>query len=136
MSLRELWPTPSSKTRGKIEIEPRSISREASVRDRVLKISLVVIGSLFVLLAIPGVMFFSREPAVAMIMSLYVPMGVFLLLSVRSPSAHRSLIAYAGWANVAHAAVMAVQEVLNVIERRELIGEWRYSESSEWRWLR
>lgn len=92
------------------------------MRDRVLKISLVVVGSLFVLLAIPGAMFLSREPAVAMIMSLYVPMGVFLLLSVRSPSAHRSLIAFAGWANVSHAAVMTVQELLKVIQRQELIG--------------
>lgn len=92
------------------------------MRERALKIALVVIGSLFVLLAIPGVMFFSREPAVAMIMSLYVPMGIFLLMSASDPTAHRSLIAYAGWANVAHAAVMAVQEVLGVIQRQELIG--------------
>jgi hypothetical protein len=35
---------------------------------------------------------------------------------------NRSLIAFAGWANLAHPAVMAVQEYLNVIERQELAG--------------
>ena len=92
------------------------------MRDRVLKAALVVVGSLFALLAIPGVMFFSREPAVAMIMSLYVPMGIFLVMSARTPAAHRSLISYAGWANVSHAAVMTVQALLKVIQRQELIG--------------
>jgi Family of unknown function (DUF6632) len=67
-------------------------------------------------------MFFSREPAVPMIMSIYVTLGMFLLLAVRDPAANRSLIAFAGWANLAHAGVMAVQEYRNVIERQELAG--------------
>jgi hypothetical protein len=41
---------------------------------------------------------------------------------VRNPAANRSLIAFAGWANLAHAAVVAAQEYRNVIERRELVG--------------
>jgi hypothetical protein len=45
-----------------------------------------------------------------------------LLLAVRDPAANRSLIAFAGWANLAHAAVMAAQEYRNVIERQELAG--------------
>jgi len=44
-----------------------------------------------------------------------------LLLAARDPAANRSLIAFAGWANLAH-AVMAVQEYRNVIERQELAG--------------
>ena len=91
-------------------------------RERTLKIILVLVGLLFTAGVIPLVMFFSREPAVPMIMSIYVTLGIFLLLAVRNPSANRSLIAFAGWANLAHAAVMAVQEYLNVIERRELAG--------------
>jgi succinate-acetate transporter protein len=67
-------------------------------------------------------MFFSREPAVPMIMSIYVTLGIFLLLAVRNPAANRSLIAFAGWANLAHAGAMAVQEYRNVIERQELAG--------------
>lgn len=57
-----------------------------------------------------------------MITSIYVTLGIFLLLAVRDPAANRSLIAFGGWANVVHAAVMAAQEYRNVIERRELAG--------------
>jgi len=53
---------------------------------------------------------------------IYVTLGVFLLLAVRDPASNRSLIAFAGWANLAHAGVMGVQECWNVIERRELAG--------------
>ena len=41
---------------------------------------------------------------------------------MRNPAANRRLIAFGGWANLAHAGVMAVQEYWNVIERRELAG--------------
>jgi succinate-acetate transporter protein len=91
-------------------------------RERVLKVVLVVVGLLFTAGVIPLTLFFSREPAVPMIMSLYVTLGIFLLLAVRDPVANRSLIAYAGWANLAHAGVMGLQEYRHVIERRELAG--------------
>jgi succinate-acetate transporter protein len=91
-------------------------------QDRALKIVLVVVGLLFIAGVVPLLMFFSRKPAVPMIMSIYVTLGIFLLLAVRDPAANRSLIAFAGWANLAHAGVMAVQEFRNVIERRELAG--------------
>ena len=91
-------------------------------RERALKIVLVVVGGLFVAGLIPLTMFFSREPSVPMLMSIYVTLGIFLLLAVRNPVANRSLIAFAGWANLAHAGVMAVQEYRNVVERRELAG--------------
>ena len=91
-------------------------------RERVLKIVLVIVGSLFTAGIVPLTMLFSREPSVPMLMSIYVTLGVFLLLAVRDPAANRSLIAFGGWANLAHAGVMAAQEYLNVIERRELAG--------------
>jgi succinate-acetate transporter protein len=91
-------------------------------RERALKIVLVLVGLLFCAGVYPLTMFFSREPAVPMIMSIYVTLGVFLLLAVRDPAANRSLIAFAGWANLAHAAVMAAQEYRHVIERTELAG--------------
>jgi succinate-acetate transporter protein len=91
-------------------------------RERALKVVLVVVGLLFTAGIIPLTIFFSREPAVPMLMSIYVTLGIFLLLAARDPAANRSLIAFAGWANLAHAAVMALQEYRNVIERRELAG--------------
>jgi succinate-acetate transporter protein len=91
------------------------------VRERVLKV-VVLVGLLFTAGVIPLTMFFSREPMVPMIMSIYVALGIFLLLAVRDPTANRSLILFGGWANLAHAGVMAAQEYLNVIERQELAG--------------
>jgi len=41
-------------------------------------------------------------------LSLYVALGIFLLLAVRNPSANRSLIVFTAWSCFAHAAVMAV----------------------------
>ena len=92
------------------------------VREPVLRVVLILVGLLFLALVYPGLMFFSRQPGVAMIMSIYVTLGIFLLLAVRDPAANRSLIAFGGWANLAHAGVMAAQEYRNVIERRELAG--------------
>ena len=91
-------------------------------RESALKVVLVIVGLLFTAGMVPLTMFFSREPAVSMIMSLYVTLGVFLLLAARDPAANRSLIAYGGWANLAHAGVMAVQEYKHAIERQELVG--------------
>lgn len=92
------------------------------MREHALQIVLVLVGSLFTAGIIPLVLFFSRDPAVAMIMSIYVTLGICLLLAARNPQANRSLIAFAGWANVAHAGVMAVQEYQHVIQRQELLG--------------
>jgi hypothetical protein len=44
-----------------------------------------------------------------MMLAVYFVLGIFLLLAARKPSAHRSLIAFAGWGTLAHDAVMAVQ---------------------------
>jgi NADH:ubiquinone oxidoreductase subunit 5 (subunit L)/multisubunit Na+/H+ antiporter MnhA subunit len=48
-------------------------------RERALKIVLVLVGLLFVAGVIPLTMFFSREPAVPMIMSIYVTPRYFLV---------------------------------------------------------
>jgi succinate-acetate transporter protein len=73
-------------------------------------IAIEQVGLLFTAGVVPLTMFFSRDPAVPMIMSIYITLGIFLLLAVRNLAANRSLIAFAGWANLAHAAVMAAQE--------------------------
>lgn len=57
-----------------------------------------------------------------MMMSLYVTLGVFLLLAVRSPATNRNLIAFTAWSSFAHAAVMGVQASRNMIPRTELVG--------------
>ena len=91
-------------------------------RERVLKIVLVLLGLLFCAGVYPLVLRAKEEPALAMMMSLYATLGIFLLLASRNPSAHRSLIAFTAWSSFAHASVMAVQAYLGFIARRELIG--------------
>lgn len=92
------------------------------LRERGLQVALVVVGLLFSALLYPLAVFFSREPALAMMLSLYVTLGVFLLLAARNPSAHRSLIAFTAWSSFAHAAVMGTQAYRKIVERQELIG--------------
>ena len=77
-------------------------------RERVLKVVLVLVGLLFSAGIYPLTMFFSSEPALAMMLSLYVALGIFLLIAVRNPSAHRSLIAFAAWSSFAHAVAMSI----------------------------
>src|SRR5215470_8301627 len=91
-------------------------------RERSLKVVMVLVGLLFVAAVYPLTMMLRQDPALAMMMSLYVTLGIFLLLAARNPSAHRSLIAFTAWSSLAHAAVMGTQALLNMISRRELIG--------------
>jgi hypothetical protein len=73
-------------------------------------------------LVYPLMMFMRQEPALAMMLSLYVTLGIFLLLAARDPSANRSLIAFTAWSSFAHAALMAVQAFRDLIPRGELMG--------------
>ena len=57
-----------------------------------------------------------------MMFSLYVTLGVFMLLAIRNPSASRSLIAFTAWSSFAHAAVMGTQAMRNMVGREELVG--------------
>ena len=91
-------------------------------RERALKIVLVLVGLLFTAAVYPLMMMVKQDPALAMMMSLYATLGIFLLLAARDPSANRSLIAFTAWSSFAHAALMAVQAFLNLIPRRELVG--------------
>ena len=91
-------------------------------RERTLKVVLVLVGVLFSALVYPLMMFVRQEPALAMMLSLYVTLGIFLLLAARNPSANRSLIAFTAWSSFAHAAVMSFQAFRNLVARGELIG--------------
>ena len=91
-------------------------------RERALKAVLVVVGLLFAALVLPMLLFAKQEPALAMMLSVYATLGVFLLLAARNPAANRSLIAFTAWSSFAHAAVMGFQAFRNLVQRGELIG--------------
>ena len=91
-------------------------------RELALKIVLAVVGLLFIALSYPMVLFIRQEPALSMMLTLYVTLGVFLLLAIRNPSASRSVIAFTAWSSFAHAALMGTQAFRNMVARGELIG--------------
>ncbi len=88
---------------------------------RAQKVVLIIVGLLFVATVYPLVFLVRDEPTLQMMLSLYVTLGVFLLLASRNPSAHRSLIAFAAWSSFAHAATMAAQSIGDVHERLHLL---------------
>ena len=91
-------------------------------RERALKIVMVVVGLVFSAAVYPLLMMVRQEPALAMMFSLYVTLGVFLLLAARNPAANRSLIAFTAWSSLAHAALMGAQALRNLVAREELWG--------------
>ena len=88
---------------------------------RAQKAVLIIVGILFAATIYPLVFLVRDEPTLQMMLSLYVTLGVFLLLASPNPSAHRSLIAFAAWSSFAHAATMAVQAIYEVSERVHLL---------------
>jgi hypothetical protein len=94
-------------------------------RERALKIVMVLVGLLFSAGIYPLTMFLWQrnrsEGGEAMMLSLYVTLGIFLLIAARNPSANRSLIAFTAWSSFAHGAVMAVMAVYIATERGELL---------------
>ena len=91
-------------------------------RELALKVVLAVVGLLFIALGYPMVVFIREDPALSMMFSLYVTLGIFLLLAIRNPPASRSVIAFTAWSSFAHAALMGTQALRNMIARGELIG--------------
>ena len=96
-------------------------------RDKALRILLVLFGLIFVAGIYPLITSVrsgwqaNREDAEPIGLSLYVTMGIFLLIAARNPSANRGVITFAGWLNIAHAAVMAVMAVHLPNEREGLL---------------
>jgi hypothetical protein len=90
------------------------------IRERALKVVLVVVGLLFLAVLYP--LFTMPFPELQMLFSVYATLGVFLIFAARNPSAHRSLIAFTAWSSLVHAALMAEQAFRHMIQREELYG--------------
>lgn len=81
------------------------------LRERALKVLLGLVGLLFTAAIYPAIGGLKdpthSDTGDTMMMGLYFALGIFLLIAVRNPSAHRSLIAFAAWSSFAHAVVMS-----------------------------
>jgi len=58
-----------------------------------------------------------------MIVGIYATLGVFLLIASRNPLAHKSLIWFTVWSSGVHAAIMAIQAIVDPTERIHLVGD-------------
>jgi hypothetical protein len=85
-------------------------------RERALQVVLVLVGLLYLAWTYP--LFQSLwhsswlqkgQEAFPMFMSVNAVLGVFLLMAVKQPARHRSLIAYGAWSSLAHAFTMTIQ---------------------------
>lgn len=81
-------------------------------RQWALKVVLVLVGLFFsaaIYPAIGGLLDAAHsDTGDTMMMAVYFALGIFLLIAVRKPAAHRSLIAFAAWSSFAHATIMSV----------------------------
>lgn len=58
-----------------------------------------------------------------MIVGVYATLGVFLIRAAADPQAHRSLILFAIWSSLIHAAIMAVQSLRQPMHMGHLAGD-------------
>jgi hypothetical protein len=93
--------------------------------ERALQAVLVVVGLLFMggIYPIAGILRNRDHSGYgdAMMMSIYVALGIFLLLAARNPAANRSLIAFTVWSSFAHAFVMTIMAIRDQ-SARDLLG--------------
>ena len=81
-------------------------------RERALKVVLVLVGLAFSAGVFPVAesLWHQNQSMYTfdMMLSLYVALGIFLLIAARNPSANHNPIAFTAWSCFAHATVMAV----------------------------
>ena len=88
-------------------------------KERLTQIVLVIVGLvnlaliyfLFVDLWHSNWLLKQKNECDPMFLSVFVPVGVFLLIAARRPSEYRSMIALVAWWNISHSTVMAIQTV-------------------------
>lgn len=58
-----------------------------------------------------------------MMMGIYATLGVFLILAANEPLAHKSLIWFTVWSSAVHGGIMAVQALVDPLDRINLFGD-------------
>ena len=84
-------------------------------RERVSQVVLFLVGFLYLAWTYPLLdslwqpsWLGTHQDAFPMFMSVNTVLGVFLLLAVKQPARHRSLIAFGAWSTLAHACTMTI----------------------------
>jgi hypothetical protein len=99
-------------------------------KRRYLQISLVLIGSVFLLLYPlmqlwpSGWVWLPRQPEYEqMMIGVYGTLGIFLLWASRHPENHLSLLWFTFWSSLVHGIIMGTQAIIDPAERGHLIGD-------------
>jgi len=96
------------------------------IRERALQVVLALVELLFTAGIYPVTMILWGQDQSgytdAMMLSRYFTLGILLLMAVRNPASNRSLVAFAAWSSLAHAAVMAIMAFRGASERGHLVG--------------
>jgi hypothetical protein len=99
------------------------------MRMRCLRYAVGFVGLLFTAMIYPLVIGFGSSGGrwqisqdEQMLLGVYVTLGIFLLIASRNPLRYRTLIWFAVWSSVAHAAVMSVQAINASADRGDLLG--------------
>jgi hypothetical protein len=58
-----------------------------------------------------------------MIVGVYATLGIFLIWAAGNPAAQRSLIWFAVWSSLVHAAIMAIQALVNPAHMGHMVGD-------------
>jgi hypothetical protein len=104
---------------------------ESANREKFLKLALRVFGVIFLLVYPIGFIWPSGwiwhggmgTYYLQMIAGIYAVLGIFLILAANNPGAHRSLISFAMWSSLVHAAIMAAQALGDRQESGHLLGD-------------
>ncbi|GAA4643023.1 hypothetical protein GCM10023115_09830 [Pontixanthobacter gangjinensis] len=98
-----------------------------------LQVALVVFGAIFCLvyplaLVWPAGWMWHEGPPLAnhyyaMILGVYLTLGVCLILAAKNPAEHLSLIRFTIWSSVVHAVIMAVQALGEPMHSGHLLGD-------------
>jgi hypothetical protein len=103
-----------------------------SVRLRILRVALVVVGLIFIFGVYPLMMalwpsgwrWTPNQPEYEqMILGVYATLGVFLLIASRNPLKNRSLIWFTVWSSLVHGGIMAAQALKMPAEHGHLLGD-------------
>lgn len=99
--------------------------------NRLLRIALIAVGLVFTFGIYPLSIVWpsgwtwghGHSHYLMMIVGVYATLGIFLLLALRDPQAHSSLIWFTVWSSVVHGAIMAVQSFTDPMETGHLIAD-------------
>ena len=104
---------------------------ERAKQERYLSLALKVFGLIFIaglplMMAVwpAGWTWEPRQPEYEqMMMGIYATLGVFLIIASRDPMSHRSLIWFTVWSSAVHGGIMAVQALVDPVDRINLLGD-------------